>query len=649
MSSQQKPEYAHIERAARNLLQLITGTETIQQSSQGPHQSQVQGLTQSQSVNQGSSQERQASVQQEMARAFPGIFKRERVGGKRRFPTPLKTVKPATKITNLQFYLLPRPMNKTPEGFQELKLLMAGLGKRQITMPENSNHTEISELLASEYPKLEKLSGGWLLYKASGGSGQRKLTVIPPESEGYNAKHLKSVSNNGKHIIFIVPLQEEIDIMPLPHDSPEFSKMPKSQCNTCGETLPLQVLALHVQACTRSSEDSDQEQVKDMDPDVCFVSSIQNELSPDASKKNCPICQVEYPADCIEMHASSCGESPSNLTLYMTDKARSRLLDTEAGEGSSGTTLHTTHVQNKPDNFPTVCPDAKKAEDWKTIPDIARTARMDRETVLDIHASEKPLHLHVDLRDSVSDQEMALIRFYKAGNIEWARPLQCRLEGDPAIGEGVNRFLISMVMQKLKLGFCLNFGHACVTRLFDGESDHLVPSTSAFLVESDLFLMAGRMIGHCFLHGGPALSGLSPAVIHILSGGKAETAVIEICDCPDLDLREKIKLLEGNSELSASEKESVNALCLSWDLPVVTKGNRRWLFDKLLHHAVIGRSMKQIKQIRKGLKETELWSLMTQRPDVLPTLHVCKVSGYQRNKLFFKKLVLKLSNACFIS
>ncbi|KAG9262440.1 hypothetical protein AMEX_G24214 [Astyanax mexicanus] len=511
-------------------------------------------------------------------------------------------------------------MNKTPEGSQELKLLMAGLGKRQITMPENSNHTEISELLASEYPKLEKLSGGWLLYKASGGSGQRKLTVIPPESEGYNAKHLKSVSNNGKHIIFIVPLQEEIDIMPLPHDSPEFSKMPKSQCNTCGETLPLQVLALHVQACTRSSEDSDQEQVKDMDPDVCFVSSIQNELSPDLSKKNCPICQVEYPADCIEMHASSCGESPSNLTLDMTDKARSRLLDTEAGEGSSGTTLHTTHVQNKPDNFPTVCPDAKKAEDWKTIPDIARTARMYRETVLDIHASEKPLHLHVDLRDSVSDQEMALIRFYKAGNIEWARPLQCRLEGDPAIGEGVNRFLISMVMQKLKLGFCLNFGHACVTRLFDGESDHLVPSTSAFLVESDLFLMAGRMIGHCFLHGGPALSGLSPAVIHILSGGKAETAVIEICDCPDLDLREKIKLLEGNSELSASEKESVNALCLSWDLPVVTKGNRRWLFDKLLHHAVIGRSMKQIKQIRKGLKETELWSLMTQRPDVLPII-----------------------------
>lgn len=85
-------------------------------------------------------------------------------------------------------------------------------------------------------------------------------------------------------------------------------------------------------------------------------------------------------------------------------------------------------------------------------------------------------------------------------------------------------------------------GNSGDTKLFDGEPDHLVPSSSAFLVESDLFLMAGRMIGHCFLHGGPALTGLSPAIVHILCGGTAETAIIEINDCPDIDLREKITL-----------------------------------------------------------------------------------------------------------
>lgn len=86
-------------------------------------------------------------------------------------------------------------------------------------------------------------------------------------------------------------------------------------------------------------------------------------------------------------------------------------------------------------------------------------------------------------------------------------------------------------------------GNSGDTKLFDGEPDHLVPSSSAFLVESDLFLMAGRMIGHCFLHGGPALTGLSPAIVHILCGGTVETAIIQINDCPDIDLREKITLV----------------------------------------------------------------------------------------------------------
>lgn len=86
-------------------------------------------------------------------------------------------------------------------------------------------------------------------------------------------------------------------------------------------------------------------------------------------------------------------------------------------------------------------------------------------------------------------------------------------------------------------------GNTEVTRLFEGEPDHLVPSTSQFLLESDIFLMAGRMIGHSFLHGGPCLSGISPAIIHVLFGGTPETATIQLEDCPDLDLRSTIQLV----------------------------------------------------------------------------------------------------------
>lgn len=50
----------------------------------------------------------------------------------------------STKATNIQFYLLPKPMTRTPQGSQELSLLMAGLGKRMISVPEHSNHAEVS-------------------------------------------------------------------------------------------------------------------------------------------------------------------------------------------------------------------------------------------------------------------------------------------------------------------------------------------------------------------------------------------------------------------------------------------------------------------------------------------------------------------------
>ncbi|XP_029970390.1 G2/M phase-specific E3 ubiquitin-protein ligase-like [Salarias fasciatus] len=135
-----------------------------------------------------------------------------------------------------------------------------------------------------------------------------------------------------------------------------------------------------------------------------------------------------------------------------------------------------------------------------------------------------------------------------------------------------------------------------------------------------MFMLAGRMVGHSFLHGGPCLSGLSPAVVHVLLGGSPETATVTPEDCPDLDIRETIKLLEGNSSLSEKDKQRVQELVLAWDLPPLTENNRRWLFEKLLIHAVIGRVMRQIKQLRRGLKETPMWTLMTERPDTVDLL-----------------------------
>lgn len=153
--------------------------------------------------------------------------------------------------------------------------------------------------------------------------------------------------------------------------------------------------------------------------------------------------------------------------------------------------------------------------------------------------------------------------------------------GDAAVGVGVNRHVMSTMMMKLRSGFHINLGqclyhtwflrlkmsryalfdfkcnvihvsyceyivylgNGAITKLFDGQSDHLVPANSAVMVESELFLMAGRMLGHCFLYGGPAFPGLSPAIKHVLCGGTVDTATVTIEDCPDLDIRETIQLV----------------------------------------------------------------------------------------------------------
>lgn len=85
--------------------------------------------------------------------------------------------------------------------------------------------------------------------------------------------------------------------------------------------------------------------------------------------------------------------------------------------------------------------------------------------------------------------------------------------------------------------------NAEIMPLFEGEPGHLVPSASPFLLNSDMFIVAGRIVGHSFLHGGLRLSGLSRAVVHMLVDGSLETATVHLEDCPDLDIRETIRLV----------------------------------------------------------------------------------------------------------
>jgi hypothetical protein len=82
---------------------------------------------------------------------------------------------------------------------------------------------------------------------------------------------------------------------------------------------------------------------------------------------------------------------------------------------------------------------------------------------------------------------------------------------------------------------------------FEGEKDHIVPIHNQTLRCTGSFRAIGRIIGHSFIHNGPLLYGLSPAVKRywVLTAANnnndptLETlpASIVISDVPDVDLR----------------------------------------------------------------------------------------------------------------
>ncbi|RXN37400.1 G2 M phase-specific E3 ubiquitin- ligase-like protein [Labeo rohita] len=121
---------------------------------------------------------------------------------------------------------------------------------------------------------------------ATGGNGRRRVSVIPLEAEGYTGSVIKSASGGGKNLLYIVPLQDELDMTPLPPDAPEFARMPKATCKKCKTLMPLQTLALHVDQCD-SMQNSENSEIEE--DDLLLVeeaTSSRQSLSPKVGTSN---------------------------------------------------------------------------------------------------------------------------------------------------------------------------------------------------------------------------------------------------------------------------------------------------------------------------------------------------------------------------
>ncbi|RXN35765.1 G2 M phase-specific E3 ubiquitin- ligase-like isoform X2 [Labeo rohita] len=165
---------------------------------------------------------------------------------------------------------------------------------------------------------MSELEGAWMLHKAMGGSGQRKLNLLTPEEEGYTGASLVK-SWGGKGCLYIMPIQNTLDISPLPFTALEFQAMPKARCVSCQEYVPLQLLGLHVKTCIQSKvkvETHCDNDIINLDGDIINLDDevASGDVQPShlESKVACPLCSQLFTKDDICVHASVCGESNTN-------------------------------------------------------------------------------------------------------------------------------------------------------------------------------------------------------------------------------------------------------------------------------------------------------------------------------------------------
>uniref|UniRef100_A0AAV2JTL2 HECT domain-containing protein n=1 Tax=Knipowitschia caucasica TaxID=637954 RepID=A0AAV2JTL2_KNICA len=252
------------------------------------------------------------AVQHEMARSFPGFFQKKSCLGKRRFQCS-KNVPKQPKHFSCTVYLLQKNAQFTPSPSGEMQLALAGLGKRQVDIIESMDHNQVSIVLGETFSKFKNVSGGWVVKKALGGHGRRSLTVVPPSHEGYTGAQLKSTTFNGKTALFVVPLQEELDMKPLPSDAEEYKLMPKATCKSCMQEMPLQLLTNHVESCTEDLiHVSESETLSDGKEDDMenYSSEAETSFQPlNVAKAACPICHKMFPESELLNHASTCGDT----------------------------------------------------------------------------------------------------------------------------------------------------------------------------------------------------------------------------------------------------------------------------------------------------------------------------------------------------
>ena len=107
----------------------------------------------------------------------------------------------------------------TPTRERKDILQRAGLGRSKIKFDANANAIDFKEKLEEVFPKLILGRGFELLRRGPSGNG---LVLIRQPASGYSVKYLRESSGIGQALLYIRPLQMNLDMSPEDLDDTEF-------------------------------------------------------------------------------------------------------------------------------------------------------------------------------------------------------------------------------------------------------------------------------------------------------------------------------------------------------------------------------------------------------------------------------------------
>ncbi|KAI8478384.1 hypothetical protein Bbelb_438840 [Branchiostoma belcheri] len=586
--------------------------------------------------------------QEEMLRSFPGLYgargrsRRGRGRGGQAYARGRQP--PSCEAMEVQFFLLEKDLDKTPLPSEEGGYVAAGLGPQTVAIKRSMDHKQVELNLFEAYPRLRELEGGWLLKKAVGsGPKARPLVFAAASQAGYPGEWFRQNWKAKSAKLYIVPMQSELSTEPLPVTAQEFRQTPKTACQSCGEDVPIPLLAEHLGHCTDSDDESVEETSSTMvgDGQVAIGGGCDDGTTAVGNgRAMVETLQSIFPNETREDIAQAleaCQDNPQLAAEYLLagTSAASRsfsrpLASTSAASTSAASTSAASTSAPSTSAPSTSAPSTSAASTGLGNGADARQALQ----ALQQHVQSNPPTRIYTSHDTIFEDGVQL---FKRPQFNPLHPTQVSFQTEGIKQAGVDAGGLT------KEFFTLFFQHCTSPSrgLFESPSTHpnfLLPVCKGSAVRGPLLKIIGQAVAVSIANRGATFPFLSPPVFAYMSqaepqqetwpaetllprflpDGNVRRIVEELLECSSQEaltamLEEDTVFAVGGEEV---EKTTLGSILLDMNFNIQpTLSNKEYVAQEVLFHHLVQRRMAGLEKFKCGLKTLNFLHMLQSNPE----------------------------------